>query len=175
MSELALFLVRVGFIAVLWIFIFSMIGVIRADLFGQRVVGKATERSVPQVLSSPVIPTAPSAVVSVVSTGESAPTGQHSSAATRLVITEGPNTGREIPLGGREVHIGRAPNSDLVISDEYTSTQHAKLVLMNDEWLVQDLNSTNGTFLSGQRIGTPAVVKLNTPIRIGKTVFELRA
>jgi pSer/pThr/pTyr-binding forkhead associated (FHA) protein len=92
-----------------------------------------------------------------------------------LVITEGENTGKELSLAGREIHIGRAPNSDLVVNDEYASTQHAKLVLMNDDWLIQDLNSTNGTFLAGTRVGTPAVVKLNTPVKIGKTVFELRA
>ena len=171
MSELALFLVRFGFMAVLWIFIFSIIGVIRADLFGQRVVGKATERSVPQVLSTPIIPAAPSGAVSVVSSSA----GKSSSIATRLVIVEGEHTGQELPLNGRELHIGRAPNSDLVINDEYASTQHAKLVLMNEDWLIQDLNSTNGTYLAGARVGTPAVVKLNTPVKIGKTVFELRA
>jgi pSer/pThr/pTyr-binding forkhead associated (FHA) protein len=91
------------------------------------------------------------------------------------VVTEGENTGKEIELSGREIQIGRAPNSDLVVSDEYASTQHAKLVLMNEDWLIQDLNSTNGTFLAGSRVGTPAVVKLNTPVKVGKTVFELRA
>ncbi len=171
MSELALFLVRIGFVAVLWIFIFSIISVIRADLFGQRVVSKATERNAPQVLSTPIIPAAPTGVVSVTSSA----TGTASASATRLVVTEGDNTGREIALTGREIHIGRAPNSDLVVTDEYASTQHAKLVLMNDDWLIQDLNSTNGTFLAGARVGTPAVVKLNTPVKVGKTVFELRA
>ncbi len=80
-----------------------------------------------------------------------------------------------MPLTGREVTIGRAVSSDIVITDEYASTQHAKLVLMNDDWLIQDLNSTNGTYLAGTRVGTPAVVKLNTPVKVGKTVFELRA
>jgi pSer/pThr/pTyr-binding forkhead associated (FHA) protein len=92
-----------------------------------------------------------------------------------LVVTEGESAGKELPLAGREIQIGRAPNSDLVVTDEYASTQHAKLVLMNDDWLIQDLNSTNGTFLAGARVGTPAVVKLNTPVKVGKTVFELRA
>jgi len=171
MSELALFLVRVGFMAVLWIFIFSIIGVIRADLFGQRVVGRATERSVPQVLSTPIIPSAPSGAVSVVSSS----VGKSSGVATRLVVIEGEHAGDELLLTGRELLIGRAPNSDLVIDDEYASTQHAKLVLMNEDWLIQDLNSTNGTYLDGARVGTPAVVKLNTPVKVGKTVFELRA
>ena len=171
MSELALFLVRFGFMAVLWIFIFSIIGVIRADLFGQRVVGKATERSVPTVLSTPIIPAAPTGAVTVTTPAA----GRSSASAVRLVVTEGESIGREIVLSGREIHIGRAPNSDLVITDEYASTQHAKLVLMNEDWLIQDLNSTNGTYLAGARVGTPAVVKLNTPVKIGKTVFELRA
>jgi pSer/pThr/pTyr-binding forkhead associated (FHA) protein len=90
-------------------------------------------------------------------------------------VTEGENMGKAISLTGRELHIGRAASSDLIITDEYASTQHAKLVLINDEWLVQDLNSTNGTFLAGTRVGIPAVVKLNTPVKVGKTVFELRA
>ena len=171
MSELALFLVRMGFVVVLWIFVFSIISVIRADIFGQKVVSKASVRNAPQVLSSPIIPAAPTAAVSVTSGA----IGVSSGAASRLVIIEGENTGKEIPLAGREIHIGRAPNSDLVVNDEYASTQHAKLVLMNEDWLIQDLNSTNGTFLAGARVGTPAVVKLNTPVKIGKTVFELRA
>lgn len=164
-------MVRFGFMAVLWIFIFSIISVIRADLFGQRVVGKATERSAPTVLSTPIIPAAPTGAVSVTT----ASVGRSSASAAKLVVIEGESVGREIALTGREIHIGRAPNSDLVVTDEYASTQHAKLVLMNEDWLIQDLNSTNGTYLAGARVGTPAVVKLNTPVKIGKTVFELRA
>ena len=171
MSELALFLLRIGLVAVLWIFVFSIISVIRSDLFGQRVAGKASGVTATQVVSQASIPNPPTGPVRVLQES-SAPS---SKVATRLVITDGENAGKELPLEGRELHIGRAINSDLVITDEYASTQHAKLVLINDEWLVQDLNSTNGTFLNGVRVGIPAVVKLNTPVKVGKTVFELRA
>ncbi|MFM2384708.1 MAG: hypothetical protein RL166_582 [Actinomycetota bacterium] len=171
MSELALFLLRIGLVAVLWIFVFSIISVIRSDLFGQKVAGKAAKLNATQVVSQANIPNPPTGPVRVLQESN-APS---SKTATKLVITEGENAGREIPLDGRELHIGRAVNSDLVITDEYASTQHAKLVLINDEWLVQDLNSTNGTFLGGVRVGIPAVVKLNTPVKVGKTVFELRA
>ena len=95
--------------------------------------------------------------------------------ATKLVIVEGDRTGHNIALDRRELTIGRAEDSDLIVDDEFASTHHAKLVLINNDWLIQDLNSTNGTFLDGSRVGTPAVVKLNTPVRVGKTVFELRA
>jgi pSer/pThr/pTyr-binding forkhead associated (FHA) protein len=61
------------------------------------------------------------------------------------------------------------------VDDEYASTHHAKLVFINGDWLVQDLDSTNGTFLDGQRVGTPATVGLNSQVRVGQTTFELRA
>ena len=171
MSELALFLLRIGLVAVLWIFIFSIISVIRSDLFGQKVAGKAAAKGAQQVVSQATIPNPPTGPIRVLQESSE----PSSKLATKLVITDGESTGREIPLTGRELHIGRAVNSDLVITDEFASTQHAKLVLINDEWLVQDLNSTNGTFLGGVRVGIPAVVKLNTPVRVGKTVFELRS
>ena len=165
MSELALFIVRTGFLAVLWIFIFSIISVIRADLFGQKVVSRVASANAPQVISAPVAPNAPGSLVMEA----------NGSNATKLVIVEGDRTGHNIALDRRELTIGRAEDSDLIVDDEFASTHHAKLVLINNDWLIQDLNSTNGTFLDGSRVGTPAVVKLNTPVRVGKTVFELRA
>ena len=165
MSELALFLVRTGFVVVLWIFIFNIISVIRADLFGQKVVSRVATANAPQVISAPIAPNAPGSLVME-------PNGSN---ATKLVIVEGDRTGHSIALDRRELTIGRAEDSDLIVDDEFASTHHAKLVLINSDWLIQDLNSTNGTFLDGSRVGTPAVVKLNTPVRVGKTVFELRA
>lgn len=155
----------------LWIFVFSIVSVIRSDLFGQRVASKAAADGGGQLVSQAQIPNPPTGPVRVLQES-SAPSSR---LATKLLITEGENIGKTIELSGRELHIGRAVNSDLIITDEYASTQHAKLVLINDEWLIQDLNSTNGTFLAGTRVGIPAVVKLNTPVKVGKTVFELRA
>ena len=170
MSELALFIVRIAFLVVLWIFLFSILSVIRADLFGQKVFSRVAEANSPQRVSTPVIPAAPSNQQTDVLMSEPQVVN-----ATKLVMTEGDRTGYSLKLDRREITIGRADNSDLVINDEYASTHHAKLVLINNDWLLQDLNSTNGTYLDGSRIGTPAPVKLNTPMRIGKTVFELRA
>lgn len=170
MSELALFLVRTGFLVVLWIFVFNIIAVIRADLFGQKLVSKVTQANAGQVVSAPVIPVA----VPVVANSTN-PQVVEKVTAKRLVILQGDRAGTELALDRREVSIGRAENADLVIRDEFASTHHAKLVLLKDEWLLQDLNSTNGTFVDGKRVGTPVVVPVNTPIQIGSTVFELRA
>jgi pSer/pThr/pTyr-binding forkhead associated (FHA) protein len=61
-----------------------------------------------------------------------------------------------------------------VIRDDYTSTHHARLMLWDENWVIQDLDSTNGTFLNGARVTVPTPVPLNTPVKIGTTSFELR-
>ena len=162
MSELALFLVRTGFLVLLWIFIFSIISVIRADLFGQKVVSRVAQANVPSVFSA--------------QTGASATaTSQLGQKATKLVVTAGDKVGTEIALAGRQLTLGRASDSDLIVDDEYASTHHAKLVFINGDWLVQDLDSTNGPFLDGQKVTTPLVVPMNTQVRVGQTTFELKA
>ena len=80
----------------------------------------------------------------------------------------------EIPLTGEELTIGRASESGLVIRDDYTSTYHARLLLWQDGWVVQDLDSTNGTFVDGRRVTAPTQVALGSTVRIGTTSFELR-
>ena len=162
MSELALFLVRTGFLALLWIFIFSIISVIRADLFGQKVVSKVASANLPN-----------SFVAATGATSANAKLAEQK--ATKLVVTAGEKVGTEIALSGRQLTIGRAGDSDLVVDDEFTSTHHAKLVFINGEWLVQDLDSTNGTLLDGKKVTTTSVVPMNTQVRVGQTSFELRA
>ena len=78
-------------------------------------------------------------------------------------------------LGDEPLTIGRSAESGLVIRDEYTSSHHARLMLWNGDWMIQDLDSTNGTFLNGNRVTQPTPVPLNTPVRIGTTSFELRS
>ena len=179
MSELALFLVRAAFVVVLWIFIFTLISVVRSDLFGQKVVRKVVKANTPKVLSTPVLPTAAAGQTVAGIPGQNqasakSPAKTNSANPERLLITAGDKAGYQLRLAGREITIGRAENSDLVIDDEFASTHHARLVKMEDGWVVQDLNSTNGTFLDGKKVTTPVALKLGAEVRIGKTAFELR-
>ena len=72
------------------------------------------------------------------------------------------------------ITIGRSTDSTLVIVDEYTSTYHARLARHGDQWLLTDLDSTNGTKLNGTRVTGTVTVPVFTPITIGTTTFELR-
>lgn len=163
MSELALFLVRIGFVAVLWIFILSLLSVIRADLYGRRVISKLAKQNAPQLISSA------GSVASIgIEDGESFD-------PTQIAMLTGRTAGTSVDIAGKkEILIGRASSCDLVISDEFASNMHAKLVLVSDDWVLQDLNSTNGTFLDGKKVLTPATIRQGATIRIGTTTFELR-
>ncbi len=91
-----------------------------------------------------------------------------------LIVTGGSLAGTTIPLGEQQITIGRSPDATLVLTDDYASTRHARLFPQNGEWIVEDLGSTNGTYLDRQKVTTPTPVPAGIPVRIGKTVLELR-
>ena len=107
-------------------------------------------------------------------TAPAAERGPARSAARRVVVTEGPLEGTTLSLGTAPVTFGRADDSTLVLTDDYASNHHARLVPDDGAWLVEDLGSTNGTYLGTTRVERPTPVPLGQPIRIGKTALELR-
>ncbi|MGH8955280.1 MAG: FHA domain-containing protein FhaB/FipA [Microbacterium sp.] len=172
-SELVLLLLRVGFLLLLWFFVFGVVYSLRADLFGMKVRKLPAEvaAATPAPTQSPASAPASRPASSKPSTGPATV-----STAKRLVITSGPKAGLELPLGNETLTIGRSSESALVIRDDYTSSHHARLMLRGDSWAIQDLDSTNGTFVAGQRVtGGPVALALGTPIKVGATTFELRA
>ncbi len=168
MSELTLLLLRIGFLILMWAFVFAIVYALRSDLFGTRV--RRMPSASPAAASLPV-PAAPPAAAARASSSASAASGPP---ARRLVITSGAKEGLELALEGDQLTIGRSADSGLVIRDDYTSTHHARLMLWDDVWMLQDLDSTNGSFIKGKKVGTPTAVPPNTPVSIGTTTFELR-
>jgi hypothetical protein len=193
-GELTLLILRILFLLVLWLFMFGIIFALRSDLFGQRVrklqadaaAGFPATPAAGAPGPTPVVPPRPATVSSPMQPApvSNLPSGANTSAsaqamatiltASRLVIMSGPRQGTELVLGREPLTIGRSAESGLVIRDDYTSTHHARLLLWNDEWMIQDLDSTNGTFLDGRRVTVPTQVPLDTPIKIGTTTFELK-
>jgi hypothetical protein len=157
LPEIVITVARYGFLVLLWIFIFTVVGVIRRDLF----VGARSSRLVatPRGLTM---------------TGGSPAKVKRGRAAHNLVVTEGALTGTRITLGEAQITIGRAEDSTLVITDDYASARHARLVPRGGQWFVEDLGSTNGTYLDRAKVVAPTPVPLGVPIRIGRTSLELR-
>jgi pSer/pThr/pTyr-binding forkhead associated (FHA) protein len=176
MGELTLLLLRLGFLVLLWAFVFAIVYALRSDLFGQRARRLPAQAAGFPVATAAAAPApAPAAAAPVTEpTAHRAPPHAGAKTPKRLVITSGPREGVEIDLPAEQLTIGRSSESGLVIRDDYTSTHHARLMLWDDQWVVQDLDSTNGTFLDGSRVTLPVPVPLGTTVTIGTTSFELR-
>jgi pSer/pThr/pTyr-binding forkhead associated (FHA) protein len=152
MSELTLFLLRLAYLAILWIFVLSAISVIRSDMFGARVPESAPRPSRNQGSRTP----------------------RRRGSPTHVLVIEGANSGQRADLAEGVVLIGRGPDAAIRLDDDYASTRHARIAPSGDQWFVEDLGSTNGTYVGSSRITQPTTVTLGTKVRVGKTVLELR-
>jgi FHA domain len=160
MNELSLTIIRVAFLAVLWLFVIAAIGVVRTDLLGGPSAtnrrGKARQAQAPR----------PGRPARAPRPGRGSP--------RVLVVTAGALKGTSIDLAQQQITLGRANDATLVLNDDYASSRHARIFPQDGQWIVEDLGSTNGTYLDRQKVTRPMPVPLGVPIRIGKTVLELR-
>lgn len=160
MSQLTLLLLQLGFLVLLWLIVLSVVGVMRRDLFGTRVVSRTPAKAArtgmrekrPGPARAAPRPTPP----------------------TRLVVVEGSLRGTTLNLGQAPVLVGRSPECTLVLTDDFASGRHARLVPVEGGWAVEDLGSTNGTVLDGAPLGGLTAVQAGSRLTIGRTVLELR-
>ncbi|MET0474417.1 MAG: FHA domain-containing protein [Mycobacterium sp.] len=155
MQGIVLQLTRVGFLLLLWLFIWSVLRILRNDIYAP--TGAVMVRR-GLALRGTLLPSR----------------GQRRNTPRQLIVTDGALAGTRIQLGAQPVLIGRADDSTLVLTDDYASTRHARLSPRGSEWYVEDLGSTNGTYLDRAKVTTAVRVPMGTPVRIGKTVIELR-
>jgi FHA domain-containing protein len=160
LPEFVLTVARFGFLILLWIFVFTVVGVIRRDLFAG--------------VRSKSIVASPRGVGGPVTQGAPAAKAKRGKAARQLMVTAGQLAGTRITLGEAPITIGRAEDSTLVITDDFASARHARLVPREGNWFVEDLGSTNGTYLDRGKVSGLTPVPLGVPIRIGRTSLELR-
>ncbi len=167
MSELTLTLLRLAFLTLLWVLVIVTVLVLRRDLKAPREarplvpVGQraSAARRDPGIGRAPAKPAKPP---------------KKRGGPRSLVVVEGPLAGTVIPLGTAPVTIGRAPDSTLVLDDDYASNNHAVVNLVEGRWVVRDLGSTNGTWIGRTRLTSPAELTVGQQLRVGRTTLELR-
>jgi pSer/pThr/pTyr-binding forkhead associated (FHA) protein len=159
MSELTLFLIRFAYLAILWIFVLSAISVIRSDMFGARVPETARGAAPARGKAGRSKAKAPA---------------KRRGSPTHLIVVEGDNAGARAELSEAPLLIGRGSDAAIKLDDDYVSTRHARVAASGDEWFVEDLGSTNGTYVGSVRITQPTTIGLGIQVRIGKTILELR-
>ena len=157
--SLTVTILRFGFLILMWIMVFSVVAAMRRDLvIGRKAkVGAPTAR---QARKHPELVEAPAPA---------------KAQARELVVTEGPLAGTTLELSGTPILMGRAQEATLVLEDDYASGRHARLFPQGTRWFIEDLGSTNGTYLGGTQLTRALPVELGVPVRIGKTVIELRS
>lgn len=165
MTELVVAALRVGFLAILWLFILFVANIIRTDLIGQTVpadevgLGRKARREHRRAARAHRGAGGPQPAVEV--------------GPTRATVIAGRSVGEQAALEG-VLTIGRSSGQALTIDDDYASTRHA--IVRQDgvgNWVVEDLNSTNGTYVNGTMITRPTVIGAGDLIRIGRTQIQL--
>ena len=155
MTDAAYLVIRLTFLVLLWLFVLAAVRAVRSDLFGPS--KRQLRRDAPGAGFAPPPP-------------PKAKRGKPS----KLLVVAGSARGLTIPLGQGPITMGRAGDSSLVLDDDFASAHHARLVPQDGQWFVEDLGSTNGTYLDRTKVVRPTPVPVGVPVRIGKTVLELR-
>ena len=161
MSELTLMLIRFAYLAILWIFVLSAISVIRSDIFGARIdsTPRADRKADRQANKA---------------SNRNKPAKRPRGAPTHVAVVDGANDGDTVSLDEAPILIGRGSDAAIRLDDDYVSTRHARIASSGDQWFVEDLGSTNGTYIGSHRLTQPTTLQLGTKVRIGKTTLELR-
>jgi pSer/pThr/pTyr-binding forkhead associated (FHA) protein len=153
MPELVLNLLKYVFLIVLYIFVARAVKVVYLELRPSPVRSSRSSRA-PAPAPRP-------------------PSKRSKKAFRRLVVIEGPLKGKTFGLG-EELTIGRAEKCHIVVDDTYVSQVHARFYANGDSYFIEDLGSTNGTYLNRRRITDPTELSRGDRVKIGKTVLEMR-
>ncbi|MFT3876049.1 MAG: FHA domain-containing protein [Propioniciclava sp.] len=160
MSEILVFGFKFAFLALLWVFVWFVGAVIRSDLFGRRV----------RTAAAPVPAEVPAA------SGPAKKSWAERRAAKRmpttLRISQGKQAGLTMTLGDH-LKIGRSADCQLILDDDYVSTRHARIYRTTTGYMVEDLGSTNGTYLNQERLSAPAPFTPTDTLRIGRTLLTV--
>ena len=128
MSELTLTLIKLGFLAVLWLFVLSAVSVIRSDVFGTKAPAAA-----PRPKAKPK------------DKGRSKPEPKSRKPTrgvpTKLQVVSGPNAGQSVPLSDQPILLGRGTDASIRLDDDYVSTRHARFATNGEQWFVEDVGS----------------------------------
>jgi pSer/pThr/pTyr-binding forkhead associated (FHA) protein len=154
MPPIFLLAVKVAFLIVLYLFVARAIRAVVIDVFGPKAERRRTPAYTPRATARP------------------APARSPRRLPRELVITDASGR-RTIPLK-ESITLGRAATSDLVIADNYVSNVHARIYLRDGSYWLEDLGSTNGTYMNRSRVSTPTAIGPGDDIRMGKATLELR-
>lgn len=144
-------LLRLGLLVAMWLFVLGVLNTLRRDLTQSNRMAR------------------PQRIVRAQRAPRSRRRGSH------LLMTLASGEQRKLDLGDSPITFGRAEDNVVILDDDYTSTHHARVIARERGWAVEDLGSTNGTWVDRKRITGATLLQSGQRIRIGKTELEVRA
>lgn len=159
MPELVLTTLKFLFLALLYVFVARAVRVIWLDLAGPRPAKQkkaTTHGGVMEVRPPPRRRAA----------------ARGARPATLIVAEDGMKP-KTHPLSADAITIGRADSCTVTLNDTYVSQMHTRVFSKDGSWFVEDLGSTNGTYLNGMRVTDPTPMSLDDEVRLGKTIVRL--
>lgn len=159
-SEITVTVLRFAFLILLWLFVFMVLAASRRDLGVGRNVRTARASA---DTATPDSPTSPSVTP--------APRPR----ATQLAIIDGSQAGVVMRLDDQPVTMGRSSDIEVSLEDDYASGHHARLFPQGSRWFLEDLGSTNGTFVGEQRLTRATPIEVGQNFRVGRTTMQLKA
>ena len=159
MSDQLLFVLKLCLLALLYLFFFRVVRAVWAEL---------------RTPSAAVGVPAGAAVGVPAGRKERKAQAKAAKARPQLVMVEPAEQAGRSYLLDNEASIGRAAGCQITLDDTYASQIHARVFLRDNQWLVEDLGSTNGTWLNRQKVSGPMVLQRGDRLQIGNTVMELR-
>ena len=155
MSELTLTLLRLGLLVALWLFVFGVLSTLRRDLFTEARVAQRPNRRSTHVSRSRALL-------------------RHRRGA-HLVVSLADGTTKRISLGGDPITFGTATDNTVVLHDDFTAGYHARIVRRERGWIIEDLGSTNGTWVERRRITVATPISDGMHVRVGRTEIVVGA
>ncbi|MCG7297892.1 FHA domain-containing protein [Brevibacterium sp. ACRRH] len=180
MTEFTVVALRFGLFIAMWVFVFMVAGVLSRDLFGPRKVkaGKRRKRAKAQQSAPATQQPTKQPVGAGATHGDASDSYAHQASdfVSELVVTSGPLSGTVIALGDAPITLGRSRENTLVLDDDFASGFHAKIAPDGrGGWYVEDLGSTNGTYMGQHQLEAPTSLGVHMPVTIGNTTVELRS
>lgn len=162
MSDQLLFILKLCLLALLYLFFFRVLRAVWAEL-----------RAPAPAPSAPAVPVAPPPAPAASRKERKAAVKAAKGVPHLVVVEPADQRGRSYDLGN-EASIGRASGCQITVDDTYVSQIHARVFTRDGRWFVEDLGSTNGTWLNRRKVSGPMVVERGDKLQVGNTVLELR-
>ena len=166
MSDQLFIVLRVCLLALVYLVFLRVLRAVWVELRAEAPVPAGSPPPKPSARPAPAPQTGPT------SSPTPSPTMVATGAARLVVIAPGSLAGHTFTLDG-ETTIGRGAGCGVSIDDAHVSKLHARLTPQDGEWILEDLGSTNGTVLDGERVARPVAIRRGGRITIGEIVLEL--